>query len=786
MASDSTPKVNGTHSLATQMSVRVITITIALLLLMSFMQYAIARRTVTRQATESAQRDMQRIGKLIGETRRYIERSIITREWPLRHFASSEKLDPNIVIRRILVENPTIVGCGLAYDPTYLSDDTTFVMPYCYRVLGDTTIHAMRVKEYDYTVNDWYKQAVELKQDYWSEPYNDNGEVHRIVTTYSKPLYEKDGTLIGVAYADVSLNWLADEIDSLVAARPCVLKLLIDREGDYLVHPKSRSMAMGNIMKDNSWTEDTATLHRIARDMMAHNSGHSNLRINNQDYSMFYSSIDISGWSVAIAYPNREIYARVDTLTWLVFFTTLLCVGLLLYVCLRTIRRILKPIQQFADVTRDIAGGNFDVAIPLSEENNELGTLSRSFDHMQHALSHHIEQLKEVTAQQERIESELRIAADLQTAMLPRQSNVLNQCPDVDVYAILAPAREVGGDLYNYAINGSSLSFIIADVSGKSVPAALIMAIVSRVFRSTAPHVTTPLAMAQALNKMACENNDACIFVTALIGTLDLHTGELHYCNCGHNSPLLLHNQQVVMLPCESNVALGIIDDFDFVEQETTMESGDTLFLYTDGLNEAMNSQQELFGDDRMMATLQHDGATTSQQHIEAMKQSVTRFVDGAEQSDDLTMMALRYTPTTRHHYLSLVNNMESITQLEPYVSEVIASEHLPASFNMPMRLALDEVVTNVISYGFDPGTMAVIELDTVVRGNKVVITIADQGHPFDPTQNETPDVEAALDDRPIGGLGIFLVKQVMDEVSYERIDDRNVLTLSKTVDPQS
>ena len=119
-------------------------------------------------------------------------------------------------------------------------------------------------------------------------------------------------------------------------------------------------------------------------------------------------------------------------------------------------------------------------------------------------------------------------------------------------------------------------------------------------------------------------------------------------------------------------------------------------------------------------------------------------------------------------------------------MSEVIASEHLPASFNMPMRLALDEVVTNVISYGFDPGTMAVIELDTVVRGNKVVITIADQGHPFDPTQNETPDVEAALDDRPIGGLGIFLVKQVMDEVSYERIDDRNVLTLSKTVDPQS
>ena len=155
----------------------------------------------------------------------------------------------------------------------------------------------------------------------------------------------------------------------------------------------------------------------------------------------------------------------------------------------------------------------------MSKDSFNLKRVEGSFDHMQHALSHHIEQLKEVTAQQERIESELRIAADLQTAMLPRQSNVLNQCPDVDVYAILAPAREVGGDLYNYAINGSSLSFIIADVSGKSVPAALIMAIVSRVFRSTAPHVTTPLAMAQALNKMACENNDACIFVSVMQGS---------------------------------------------------------------------------------------------------------------------------------------------------------------------------------------------------------------------------------------------------------------------------
>ena len=287
-------------------------------------------------------------------------------------------------------------------------------------------------------------------------------------------------------------------------------------------------------------------------------------------------------------------------------------------------------------------------------------------------------------------------------------------------------------------------------------------------------------------------DNELGMFVTLFVGIIDLDTGHLTYCNAGHNPPLLISGDgnRIGLLPVDSNVPAGIMEGWAYTPQDTTIDSGTTIFLYTDGLNEAEDVTHGQFGDKRMMETAQAacaDGRPSPRTLVERMVEAVHAFVGEAEQSDDLTMMAIQYNPQAaadgqRSHSITLPNDIDTVPQLPQFIDEVAEDAALDASLTMSLNLAIEEAVVNVMQYAYPEGTKGTVNIVATIADGVLSFVISDSGKPFDPTAAPPVDISLPVEDRPVGGLGIHLVRHLMDAVRYERRDGKNVLTLEKNL----
>ena len=388
-----------------------------------------------------------------------------------------------------------------------------------------------------------------------------------------------------------------------------------------------------------------------------------------------------------------------------------------------------------------------------------------------------------VSQNKSRIEGELQVARGIQMSMIPKSFPPYPERGDVDMFAAVVPAKEVGGDLYDFYTREEKLFFCIGDVSGKGVPASLVMAVTRSLFRTVSAHEKSPQRIVTTINDSMAEMNEANMFVTFFCGVLDLRNGHLRYCNAGHNAPVLVTAEGNRSLPVEANLPLGVIPGMSFTEQETDLTTGTGLFLYTDGLTEAENSNHELFGDERMFAALSAE--LGSHQQIDTVSQAVQGFVGDAPQSDDLTMLYIRFMnnqiseETERH--LILHNDIQQIPQLAEFVEAVADVAHLDVGLTMSLNLALEEAVSNVIMYAYPKGSDGLVDIEAIIRKKELEFIISDNGTPFDPTAAPEADITLDAEERPIGGLGIFLVKNIMDVVEYTRSDDgKNILSMIK------
>ena len=390
-----------------------------------------------------------------------------------------------------------------------------------------------------------------------------------------------------------------------------------------------------------------------------------------------------------------------------------------------------------------------------------------------------------VSQNKSRIEGELQVARGIQMSMIPKSFPPYPERGDVDMFAAVVPAKEVGGDLYDFYTREEKLFFCIGDVSGKGVPASLVMAVTRSLFRTVSAHEKSPQRIVTTINDSMAEMNEANMFVTFFCGVLDLRNGHLRYCNAGHNAPVLVTAEGNRSLPVEANLPLGVIPGMSFTEQETDLTTGTGLFLYTDGLTEAENSNHELFGDERMFAALSAE--LGSHQQVDTVSQAVQGFVGDAPQSDDLTMLYIRFMnnqiseETERH--LILHNDIQQIPQLAEFVEAVADVAHLDVGLTMSLNLALEEAVSNVIMYAYPKGSDGLVDIEAIIRKKELEFIISDNGTPFDPTAAPEADITLDAEERPIGGLGIFLVKNIMDVVEYTRSDDgKNILSMIKKI----
>jgi len=379
-------------------------------------------------------------------------------------------------------------------------------------------------------------------------------------------------------------------------------------------------------------------------------------------------------------------------------------------------------------------------------------------------------------------------------SLLPKVFPPYPERSDIDIHAILVPAHEVGGDLYDFHIRDEKLFFCIGDVSGKGVPASLVMAITRTLFRSVTSHESSPRRILEGINEMLAADNTDDIFVTFVVGVIDLPTGLLRYASAGHEAPILMGQGQ---MECNSNLPLGTMPGWKFIQHEMTLPDEAMLFLFTDGLTEAMNASKALFGKRRMMEvvnaipahTTPENGAQDSMELsprdiIGCMTAAVQDFVAGAEQSDDLTMLAIRYSRPKTVIRLSrdivLRNDVQNVPQLITFISNVCQEIGLDPSVIMKINLATEEAVVNVMSYAYPEGTVGDILVQVEADSECIKIIITDSGAPFDPTSYAPVDTTLSVEERPIGGLGIHLVRHYMDSINYERVDNQNVLTIIK------
>jgi sigma-B regulation protein RsbU (phosphoserine phosphatase) len=495
---------------------------------------------------------------------------------------------------------------------------------------------------YDYHYMDWYQIPKLLNKPYWSEPYYDDGGGEEMMTTYSKPLYDADGKLYAIITADLSLEWLTNLVGEIQAFNNSY-NLMVSRNASFIVHP-DRDLILNETIFSSTYGDADESLKKLQDDIVNCRAGEVLRTKDGGKFFVFYSPVETTQWTVAIVCPRSELYMGVKTLRAMLIVLGVIALLLMIALNYNGIRKVVAPIEKFSNVAKKIAKGDFTAELPQIRSKDELKELHDSFGYLQQSLVKYIDELKSTTANKERIESELRIARAIQMGMIPKIFPPFPERDDLDLAAKLVPAKEVGGDLYDFFIEDEKLYFIIGDVSGKGIPASLVMAVTCRLFRSVASHFDKPEDIIASLNDSLADGNESNMFCTAFLGVLDLKTGLLKYCNAGHNAPLIIDaNGQVSSMNVVPNLPLGMFSGFLYEGQELNLAKQTSLYLFTDGVNEAENKDKELFGDERLASLLKLKSGAAPNEIIAETFAQVAHYADGAEQSDDITVMCLKY-----------------------------------------------------------------------------------------------------------------------------------------------
>ena len=390
----------------------------------------------------------------------------------------------------------------------------------------------------------------------------------------------------------------------------------------------------------------------------------------------------------------------------------------------------------------------------------------------------------EVSEKNSRIESELSLARDIQAHMLPAIFPPFPEHTEFDIYALMNPAKEVGGDFYDFfMVDDDHLAIVMGDVSGKGVPAALFMVIAKTLIKNYTQNKMSAGQVFNSVNELLCEGNETGVFVTAWLGVLDIHTGQMTYVNAGHTPPVIHHEGKTEYLQCRRGFVLGGLENVRYRTGELTLKKGDILYLYTDGVTEAENIQKQLYGNDRLLEVIDKhaDGSMTSL--CMAIKQSVDAYSEEVEQFDDITMLAIRYLGGRNVKELQVdatISNIETVTN---FVNGELEKYDCPMKAQMQIDIVIDEIFSNISKFAYNPDVgPATVRVEVEKDPLTVLITFIDHGVPYDPLKTAEPDVTLSADERAIGGLGIFLVKKTMDYVNYEYKDGKNILTVKKSI----
>lgn len=696
-------------------------------------QYYYTRSLLADELEKRAESEITMKAVIVKNTLNLAENSLKGHIWDLKRNLFHPDSSYN-VMEWVLKSHPNLTGCWVAYVPNYFPEKGRLFEPFVWWDHGEIKHAEIAAEGRDYTQNRYYKAVYASNTPMWTDLYQDFVSGLNLVT-YVLPIHDEKGDIVAMFGLDMSTDQLGDTLNYR-HIYPSSYNFLLTEKGQLVAGPQhTREKKVAEMEHIINQINDSTVEKSLS------NSGRSTVfpieDADGDEGMVYYASFKGQPkWQIAVVCYDKEVFAKLVKMRR--------TIGVLMLLGLLVLGLI---IARFANNDRKLHKANLE---------------------------------------QERIGSELRIATNIQKEMLPRSFSLARD--DINIFGSLTPAREVGGDLYDFFVRDEKLFFCIGDVSGKGVPSAIVMAVIHTMFRMASARENNPARIMQTINETACEGNESNIFVTLFIGVLDLPTGHLRFCDAGHDAPYIMHHAQNIMLNCNPHLPIGVFNDVKYGMEETQLQPDSTIFLYTDGLTEARKGHKQFFGLKRTEEVLAKctKEQLMPQQILETVGEAVHRFIGDAMQSDDLTMLAIRYTPkqfeSTLTETLTIKNDVHEVTRFSSFIKSALEKLGIKKSLAGQMQLAVEEAVVNVIDYAYPLGTEGDITIKLMSDGHTLRFQIIDSGVAFDPTAKEKADTTLSAEDRQIGGLGILLVRELMDTINYERTDGTNVLTLIKKI----
>ena len=585
-----------------------------ILALIGTINYHYLKEELLRDATEKTrlieENSIAQIHDILAQTKETSER--IKQEFLVEGF------DPKNIERLLtkgIEEESYFFGMAMAFEPGRVYKEP--FCPYYYRLNGKIVYKNTVVKNEPYVKEEWYTTPKKAKTAKWSEPYFDTLGGNILMATYGNPI-EINGTFIGINTIDLSLEQLKDVISNIHILKSGYA-FLLSKEHKILVHPDTSKIMQyyrkGTVLDFN--------------------------QIMQEDGQRIYCSrVAKTGLILGIVLPENELFASLNKISLISIILAVIGSILLIIIMFLISRRITKPLKEVTHLTEEISLGNFDTKIVLPKQKDEIYDLALSVNRMQEAIKRYIGDLKNATAKEERAQSELTVARSIQMSMLPEE---LCHNEDIEIVATLKPAKAVGGDFYDFfAIDDEHICFVIADVSGKGVPAAMFMSVTMSYIRAYSQTQKDPVKIVNRLNETLATNNDAYMFVTLFLAIINVKTGEMSYINAGHTEPYVLSPQKGVhALPASQNPIVGAFEGIQYQAESMVLGKEEKLFLFTDGVTEAFSKEDVPFGEKRLEAVLETQITETSDSCLKRVEEAVTDFCEACEQSDDITLLMI-------------------------------------------------------------------------------------------------------------------------------------------------
>ncbi len=548
----------------------------------------------------------------------------------------------NHLLRESVQLNPNVFGMAFGLEPGVMKRHERYC-PYVYRVDGEIRSRRLDSPEYRYWALPWYRLPLDSGKSMWSEPYYDEGGGDVLMSTYSVPVIG-DRRALGIVTADISLERLK-EIVSSIRILDTGYAMLVSGTGRLIVYPDQAKVmketigSLGNRLNNPS-------LVVLGEEMVSGRTGQlpvTGLR-DGRSYRVYFRPVAKTGWSLGIVMPEEELYAPLHRLTRIMLGVSVIGILLILTGITLVARRATSDIQHLSRIAGRVSTGDLDVPVPETFSTSELVRLASSFRTMQVSLQEHIRDLMETTAVRERMAGELQVAHNIQMGILPKIFPPFPDRYDMDVFALIEPAREVGGDFYDFFfVDDDHFCFVIGDVSGKGVPASLYMAVAKTLLKASAEPDLDPGAILEKVNVALAEGDNRSMFVTVFMGILNVRTGNVSYANGGHNLPYLLSDKDIDAIPKCSGMALGAWRKATFETASLQLQPEQSLFCFTDGVTEAFNTDDEQYGEQRLENALRTLPCETAEQLIGDVKSNVADFTGDTPPSDDITMLMVRW-----------------------------------------------------------------------------------------------------------------------------------------------